>query len=462
MAQAASRPAHHAPAAATANAGALSSLLSSAATAKAPAPPTPARLAEIYADVWFKLGETYIDPARLTNWGEWEHKYDGKLKTEQDLDAALDAMASSLHDTWTGYESSHQKLLEVFAAVRGLVDLGMVLKENEHGDHVVKIAPFGSLARDNGLQAGDQVISINGKALAGLSQTALEEALRVPVTSTVTVVYRVAASAEIGTASGVVGPSALVDAFRTVTFKAVPSTAPLAEARMLANGIMYARLSSFRDGRADIGVLNNSVTALLASCQCNPRGLILDLRGNPGGSFELVLKEAAFFLPGKTIVTSTTREGNLVTSSSYRAERLTSFESAGLSDPQRKMIDVFANSPMVVLVDGSTASAAELITGALKDNKRALVVGVRTFGKGVGFDEIDVPLGGQLTVTKLHYMTPSGFDVSAGGIDPDVVVEQPRADAAAAQSAVPATGAQDLQLAVGLAELEKRISASRP
>ena len=388
-----------------------------AAPKAAPKGPTQAQLEEIYDDVWFQLGETYIDSVRLGNWDAWRHKYDGKLKNEQDLDAALTAMTDSLGDKWTGYESSHQKLLEVFAAVRGLVDLGIDSYVDSSGNHVVKIAPFGSFARDNGIVAGDILESVNGKSLRGSSAADAAEIMRFPVVKPVTVDY---------IHEGVK---------QSVTFKATPSTRPMAEARMLDNGIMYARLSSFRDGHTDIGVLNNAVTALLATCKCSPRGLVLDLRGNPGGSFELVLKEAAFFLPGKVIVSSTTREGNLLTSSTYRAQALTSFESSSLSEPQRQMIDVYTNAPLVVLVDSSTASAAELFTGAVKDSGRGLIVGTRTYGKGVGFDEIDVKLGGELTVTKLKYMTPSGLDVSAGGITPDVVV--PAENGALASAARP-------------------------
>jgi len=401
----------------------------------AKAPPTPAQLEEMYVDAWYKLGERYVDPSKLTHWGDWVGKYHGKLKTEQDLDAALLAMAESLGDTWTGYESSHQKLLQVFAAVRGLVDLGMVLKvDAASGEYHVKIAPFGSIARDNGLQTGDVIKSVNGKTLKGLSSAAVEELLSVPVTSAVTVVYRPADAVQSSDDT-------------TLSFKAVPSAAPLAEARMLKNGVLYARLSSFRDGPEDVGIFYNAVTKTLAECNCSPRGMILDLRGNPGGKFELVLKMAAFFLPGQVVVSSTTREGNLETSSTYRAQPLTAFEAAPLSVGQLKMIKLFSTAAIVTLVDGSTASAAEVFTGALKDNKRALIVGVRTFGKGVGFDQIDVPLGGELTITTLKYTTPGGFDVSTGGITPDVGVTQPRSKTAG-----------DVQLTEGLKLLEKRIA----
>jgi carboxyl-terminal processing protease len=411
--------------------GAISPLVASNKT-------TSAQLEEIYDDVWFQLGETYIDTVRLGDWDLWRHKYDGKMKTEEDLDHALSAMTASLGDKWTDYESSHQRLLEVFASVRGLVDLGIDVSADAAGNQVVRIAPFGSFARDNGLVAGDILESVNGKTLRGHSAVEIAEIMRFPVTKSATVEY-------------------IHDGEKhSVTFKATPSVKPMAEARMLDNGIMYTRLSSFRDGPTDIGVLNNAVTALLATCKCSPRGMILDLRGNPGGSFELVLKEAAFFMPGKVIVGSTTREGNLVTSSTYHAQPLTSFESSSLSEPQRKMIDVFTNAPLVVLVDSSTASAAELFTGAVKDNGRGLIVGTRTYGKGVGFQEIDVKLGGQLMVTKLKYMTPLGFDVSTGGITPDVVV--PAESGAVASLANPAT---DKQLAVGLDELEKRIASRR-
>jgi len=124
---------------------------------------------------------------------------------------------------------------------------------------------------------------------------------------------------------------------------------------------------------------------------------------------------------------------------------------------------VVAIAPGLALAQAATsASSAPVYAAPAKSSKAPtpakleemyfdawFAIGEKTFGKGVGFDEIDVPLGGELTVTTLKYATPSGFDVSSGGIDPQVVVVQNRA------------AGGDQQLAVGLKELEARIAASR-
>lgn len=398
----------------------------SASGAKQP-PLTKERLEGMYWDAWFKLGETYYDPSRLTHWLDWEHKFDGKLRTEIDLDAALSAMTESLGDPWTTYQSSHERLLDVFASVRGLINLGMVLRPNESGDYYVKIVPYGTLARNAGIQAGDVVQSIGGKTLKGLNQKQVDDLLSVTAGKDVSVSY------------------SSVDGSRTVAVKTTQSEVQYAEAKMMPGKMLYARLSSYLDG-SYVGQFNAAVSKALENEDAD--GMILDLRGNPGGVFELVQNETSFFIPGQPLVRVHTRNHNLVTDSVITAQPLLSFEMAGLPQSQQRMIKLFSTKPIIVLVDGSTASAAEVMTGALKDNKRATVIGVRTFAKGVGFDEEDLPLGGQMTITSMKYLTPSGVDVSVDGIGPQIIVQQPH-------------DGTDRQLDAGFAELRRQITASK-
>ncbi|CAN5632068.1 hypothetical protein BH10CYA1_BH10CYA1_45100 [soil metagenome] len=369
--------------------------------------PTPQMLEAMYQNAWFTTGEKYWNEDRLSDWGSWEHKFDGKLKTEQDLDDALKQMVASLHDTWTTYQSSHERLVEVFADFRGIVNFGMKVRQDGEGNYFVKIAPFNSPARAAGLQAGDRIVSIAGKPLRGLKLEQVEALMEAPTNSSVAVVYAADDNVE-----------------HSITVKAVKLTAPNAEAKMLPDGVLYMRLSSYMDG-SDIGLFNASVAKVLEG-NATVTGVVFDLRGNAGGDFQLVLNEMSFFVPGKVIVSSETRNGNVTTTSQMHAKPLTAFELSGLSASNRKMIDVFSHSPMVVLVDGSTASAAEITTATLSENGRATSVGVNTFGKNYGFEEIDVPLGGLLTVTNLKYTTPQGTDVSDGGLHPQIFVKQGR------------------------------------
>ena len=393
-------------------------------SAPAAKPLTPAHYQQMYYDAWFSLGEQYYDPSKLSGWKDWQHRYDGKLTTEQELDAALKALTGSLHDQWTGYQSSHERLLDVFASVRGLINLGMVLKPADDGAYKVSIAPYGTLARLSGIQAGDVIESIGGVVLRSLSQDKVDALLTVQGGPDVPVTY---------VADGV---------RKTVSMKTTQPEVRYAEAKMLPGKILYARLSSYMDS-AHLALFYSEVSRVLSSGDAD--GLLLDWRGNAGGKIELVQKQAAFFVPGRTIMRVQTRNANLVTSSEIKANRLLDFELDGLAEGQKRMMALFSGKPIVILVDGSTASAAEVFTGALLDNGRAIVVGTDTYRKGVGFDEVDVPTGGVLTVTSLKYLTPSGSDVSVAGIHPTIVVPARR-------------DGVDNQAQVGVVELQKLIA----
>jgi C-terminal peptidase prc len=401
-------------------------LLSSIAPAKKDPRITPAYLESLYSDAWFSIGETYWDESKLANWEDWENKFAGKLKTEQDLDSALSQMVGSLHDQWTTYDSSHKRLLQAFASVRGIVNLGPLFKRDADGEYVVTLVPFNSPAHETGLQVGDEIIAVNEKPIRSLTPDQVADLLQAPIGTKVTLSI---VEARTHTAS-------------TIAIVATPSKRPTAEAKLLPDGILYARHSSFLDGETN-GLFNESVATTIEHAG-KINGMVLDLRGNPGGQFELVQKELAFFLPGKVIVQSVTREGNLVTTSTIKAAKLAPFEYNMLPERHKMMIDLFTTVPLVVLIDGSTASAAEIMSSALQDNGRAVAVGQSTYRKGVGFKEIDVPLGGELDITNLKYFTPAGLDVSVAGVKPQVEVVQPR-------------DGTDRQLLVGLETLKALI-----
>jgi carboxyl-terminal processing protease len=137
-------------------------------------------------------------------------------------------------------------------------------------------------------------------------------------------------------------------------------------------------------------------------------GLVLDLRGNPGGLLSEAVETASAFLNGGDVVTYTRRD-----------ERPQHLDAVGHGD---------ATTPLVVLVDGSTASAAEVVAGALQDRGRAVVVGTRTFGKGTVQEPHRLPDGSSLALTVARYTLPSGRSVEGVGIEPDIEVTDPSAD----------------------------------
>ncbi len=178
------------------------------------------------------------------------------------------------------------------------------------------------------------------------------------------------------------------------------------DARVLADRSVYLRLKVFQETTASElrEALDRAVESTAAHGGVS--GLVLDLRDNPGGLVSSAVLVADEFL----------REGVIV-STRGRGNRL-------LREQRASAAGTRPDWPMVVLVNGFTASAAEIVAGALRDNRRAVVVGTRTFGKGSVQNVIELPDQSALKLTTAFYYTPSGRSIQARGIEPDVEIEQ--------------------------------------
>ncbi len=199
-------------------------------------------------------------------------------------------------------------------------------------------------------------------------------------------------------------PSAEAAIERVIT-RAVIQVAPV-EGRVLRDRVVYVHLRMFQEDTADQlrRVLDEAVERTAA--QGGVRGVILDLRNNPGGLVSSAVLVADEFL----------RDG-LIVSTRGRGDKL-------LRENRATEAGTRPNWPMVVLVNGYSASASEIVAGALHDHKRAVIVGTRTFGKGSVQNVIELPDGSALKLTTALYYTPSGRSIQAQGIEPDVVIEQ--------------------------------------
>ena len=177
-------------------------------------------------------------------------------------------------------------------------------------------------------------------------------------------------------------------------------TAPDVTGRVVQNAIGYVRIRSF-------GALSTQqLDAVLAKLRAaNVRAYAVDLRANGGGYRDAAIAVGSRFVAG-TIVTTQERTGKPVP---FAAK-------AGTAQ---------LGAPLAVLVDGDTASAAEIVAGAIQDDKAGTLVGTRTFGKGLVQETFALPDGGAIKMTTARYLTPAGRDIDKVGITPDVIVEQP-------------------------------------
>lgn len=254
-------------------------------------------------------------------------------------------------------------------------------------DYVTVIAPIeGSPAERAGILSGDRIVAIDGRPVRGQSSSDLVKTMRGEPGTEVSITVR---------RDGHDNPL-----FFTLE-REVIHVASVAATRMV-DDVMYLRVKSFQKGTHR--ELLEAVARFRREVGTDPTGVLLDLRSNPGGLVDEAVGVADEFLTGGVIYTTRHRDRVVdeVTASSQGALR---------------------RGPVVVLVNPYSASAAELIAGALQDQRRATVVGSRTFGKGSVQSILDLPGGDGLRLTTMRYYTPAGRSIQALGIDPDVRVD---------------------------------------
>ena len=241
-------------------------------------------------------------------------------------------------------------------------------------------------AWEAGLKSGDKIVTINSKSTKGLSLSESAQMMRGDNGSKIV----------LGVArEGVKGKKDYVIKRRTIKIKSVKHSA-------LNDGYHYVRLTSFIENSSrEIEKVLKKVTKEKAF-----KGLILDLRRNPGGLLDQAIKISDLFLSKGTIVSTKGRD--------KENQKVVSATSAG----------TYEGFPIVVLINEYSASASEIVAGALKDNKRALILGKRSFGKGSVQSVVKMGDGSGLKLTVARYYTPSGISIQAEGIVPDVIIDE--------------------------------------
>lgn len=185
-----------------------------------------------------------------------------------------------------------------------------------------------------------------------------------------------------------------------VTITRAQIEVPAVESKMLDGNIGYMHVLSFNEKTA-----TETRAALMDFNKANARGVVLDLRNNPGGLMSECIRVASMLLP---------TDNKLVVSTKSRG---------GHSEEYNRTERPLYTAPLVVLVNKGSASASEILSGALKDYKRAEIVGESTFGKALVQSVIPLSDGSAMAITTAHYYTPAGHDIAKKGVAPDVVVE---------------------------------------
>jgi carboxyl-terminal processing protease len=334
---------------------------------------------ELFWKAWNTLNEKYVDAASTT--------------PQQRVWGAIEGLAQAYGDPYTVFMPP-QETKNFDSQVQGDFE-GIGAEIGSKDGSLIIISPLkGSPAEKAGLKAGDAIIKINGRNVDNLSVDDAVNLIRGPKGTSVTITI---------VRTGMTAPVDIEVLRDTITI-------PTIESKMLPNGVYYIALYNFSAVAPD--QFKAALQQLVAS---GSNKLVLDLRGNPGGYLDAAVDIGSWFLPrGATIVR----------------------EDYGPNQPQdietSRGYDLFGGKlHLVVLIDGGSASASEILAGALKENGVATLVGTQSFGKG-SVQELDkLTDDTNLKITIAKWLTPNGESISEKGITPDYVVPVTEKDTAA-------------------------------
>jgi len=321
----------------------------------------------LFGDVFQRVQEQYV-----------EEVTDKKL-----IEAAISGMLQSLdpHSSYLSPESYKDMQVKTKGKFGGLgIEITME-------DGVVKVvSPIDDTPAANaGMRSGDLIIGINGESIRGLSINDAVSQLRGPVGSKVVI-------------------TVVRDKKDPFEIEIIRDVIKIKSVRHnIIKNIGYVRLTTFSD--TTTSGLEKSVDEIKKKLEEKFQGLILDLRNNPGGLLNQSISVTDAFL----------NQGEIVSTQGRKDDDTSRIFS--------KKGDIIDGKPMIVLINSGSASASEIVAGALKDHSRAIIVGTRSFGKGSVQSIIPLSGNGAMRLTTARYYTPSGVSIQAKGIEPDIIVE---------------------------------------
>ena len=315
-------------------------------------------------------------------------QYVEEVDTEQLVEAAINGMLTSL-DPHSSYLSA-KDFDEMQEQTRGEFG-GLGIEVTQEDGFVKVVAPMdGTPADKAGIKAGDFITHVNSESVLGLTLDDAVDKMRGPVGSEIIITV---------VREGVAEPFDVSIIRDTIKMVAV-------RPRLVGNTVVL-RISTFND-QTFVGV-EEGIKKMVeeAGGMDKVNGFVIDLRNNPGGLLNQAIMVSDAFLEKGEITSTRGRDPE-------QGERFNA-EPGDLAD----------GKPMVVLINGGSASASEIVSGALQDHRRAIVVGTKSFGKGSVQTLIPLKGDGAMRLTTARYYTPSGRSIQALGVMPDIVVNQP-------------------------------------
>ena len=341
---------------------------------------------ELIDEVWQLIDHDYVDDSfNALDWNDVRTSYLNRTYTNQE--EAYDAvreMLEQLEDPYTRFMDPQEFSNMQIDTSGELTGVGIQISQEEETDEILVVAPIEDTpAFEAGLLTGDVIVSIDGESTEGMELSDAVNLIRGPVDSTVTL---------------------------SISRDGEPLDFELTRARIEIHPVRfsveesdegtvgYIRLTQFSANASD--EMREAIKELE---ERDVTGYILDLRSNPGGLLFSSIDIAEMWIDEGTIVSTVDR--------------------SSVSDEEVARKKALTDRPLVVLVDGGSASASEILSGALQDNDRASLVGTQTFGKGLVQSVRGLSDGSGVAVTIAKYLTPSGRDINKLGIEPDYIVE---------------------------------------
>ena len=340
---------------------------------------------ELYDRVWRLIDSKYVDQTNNEqDWSKWRHKYDNVLKTDEDAYIAIDTMIASLNDPYTKFLTP-KDFAEETSSIKGSLK-GIGIQIGVKDGKLMVIAPIEDTpAEKAGLLADDEILSIDGKSTKGITVDKAAEQIRGEEGTQVKLLIK----------RKDVEPKEYTITRAEIEIKSISQKLP--DNITIPKDISYIRLSSFISRNASrefAEILTNSP---------NKKAFIIDLRSNPGGLLSNAIFISDMFLDGGAIVSTVDRDGYKETSRATRG--------------------ALTSKPVVILLNKGSASASEIFSGAIKDNKRGVLIGTQSFGKGLVQEINKLPNSAGINITIQKYLTPNGTDIHKKGITPDIIVE---------------------------------------
>jgi len=418
----------------------------------APAPAAKFDGAKVYKEVFEALRDrhfTLADPAVRAKWvAEWENKHatDKQLETEEGTDKAIFELARSLGQRFDYYNPPERNKAEREQFDATLVGIGASLKLKGQAEAIYKARKLGdkadeaalkaifepvrkisdanpiiveepmegSPAEKAGLAKGDRITKVDGVEVNGKTLDEVVKTIRGKENTTVKI-----------TVVRDDGKGGTVEQTLDITRARVVSK--VVKTRDLGNGITYIKLTDWSSRFTEQEMYDALTKA------AKGKGIVIDLRGNPGGRLDAVQTVGQLILKEGTFLTMKERRGDATVDIKTVLQpefAMTTFKSTlqpgkiGMQTGEREDLIVPENMPIVVLVDEGSASASEILSGALQANKRAVIVGKTTVGKGVGQQVVPINPDRNIHVTTFEFL-PGGVAMDWIGVIPDIEVTNP-------------------------------------